>query len=120
MAVVSSLPPRRVEIPHEPGSWMEIRALSFVALAEARHARLAQLAELGGILSALRDVATPTSAAEADPLASYDRLSLLSAGIVAWSYGPTIAAADLDDPTSEWAAREILAYSVPGPAEVKA
>ena len=55
----------------------------------------------------------------ADPLVRHDRLTLLSHGIAAWSYGDTITPEDLDARTAEWAAREILALSEPTGDDIK-
>jgi hypothetical protein len=106
----------RLNVPGED-AWIEIRALGWLTLDTARTKRLHQIVEMA---KTLKDVTLPVSSAPAapDPLMSYDRLYLLESGITAWSYSDTVDVEQLDDPTAQWAAREILAYSVPGETEV--
>lgn len=107
---------KRIDVPGED-AWIEIKALGWLVLENARTKRLHQLAEL---MKSLKDLTLPTSGnqQQADPITGYDKLYLLKHGIAAWSYGETVDVEQLDDPTAEWAAREILAYSVPGEPEM--
>ena len=108
-------------IPHEPGQWMEFRALNWVERAQAKRERskeqLAGLRDLGGemlqVFIGLKTEAD-TDATLADPFEHYDQGTLLRAGIVAWSYTEPVTAEhvnDLDEPTALWAARQILELS---------
>lgn len=109
---------RKVEIPHEPDQWMELRHLSYRQLDEARQAKLD---ELFGFLRKTKDLTLPKpddDKAAADRLAAYDVPTLLRHGIVAWSYGDAVTPDDLDAKTADWAAREILALSMPDEAAV--
>jgi hypothetical protein len=110
---------KRVEIPHEPGEWMQFRALGGKKLGEARQARsLAQIATLramgSDVLSAIKG-ATVEDADEkpnASPLDEFDVDTLLRSGITAWSYDAKVNPAnidELDEKTRQWAAREIVA-----------
>lgn len=107
---------KRIDAPDGSG-WIEIKALGWLVLDNARTKRLHQIMEMA---KGLKDLTLPTSAApaKADAIASYDRLYLLNHGLTSWSYGDTVDVEELDEPTADWAAREILAYSVPGETEV--
>lgn len=107
----------RLDVPDGSG-WLEIKALGWLVLDNAKTKRLHQLADMA---KSLKDLTLPTNARSTEPvdsLVSYDKLYLLAHGITAWSYGDTIDVEELDDPTADWAAREILAFSVPGVSEV--
>ena len=108
---------RKVEIPHEPDQWVQLRMLTYRQLAEARRVKLD---DLFTVMRGLKDIALPQQdgQAVADPLAGYDVGVLLRYGIVAWSYGETVTPDELDDRTAQWAAREILAMAVPDEAAV--
>jgi hypothetical protein len=108
---------KRIEAPDGSG-WLDIKALGWLALDNARTKRLHQLADLA---KALKDVTLPTapkSSEPTDPLVGYDKRYLLAHGVAAWSYSDTVDVEQLDEPTADWAAHEILAYSVPGETEV--
>jgi hypothetical protein len=109
-----------VPIPHEPGKTITFRQLNWVQLEEAERVRsasvLRNLREMGPeIMREMQGVqreaveAAPTVAQ--DPLATYDRATLLKYGIVGWSYPEPVSAAtiaDLDTQTADWAARQIV------------
>ncbi len=106
---------KRLDTPDGSG-WVEIRALGFLALENAQKKRLNDVIEMA---KALKDVPTPPSnGTEPDPLNSYDKLYLLKHGLTAWSYEGEVNVEELDKPTADWAAGEILEYSVPGETEV--
>jgi len=116
---------KRVEAPDGSG-WVDIKALGWLALDNARTKRIHQLSER---LQALKDLKLPTAAElkdltslaaaqKPDPLTAYDKRYLLTHGIAAWSYGETVDVEALDEATADWAAREILSYSVPGESEM--
>ena len=108
---------RKVEIPHEEGAWMELRQLNYRQLTAARRAKLDDTL---GLLRAMQDLTLPQpdGLQQADPLVSYDVGVLLHHGIVAWSYGDEVTPDELDERTANWAAREVLAMSVPDEAAV--
>lgn len=132
MALVTKMR-KRIEIPHEPGEWMEIQRLSFRQLEDARNVRASEsrqaMQEMGGdIFRVIRDQSREEllgktgvsedelAAAQSDPLTFYDTLTLLRHGLRAWSYDDELNdkhRAALDEETATWAAREILRYSKP-------
>lgn len=99
---------RRLDVPGEPGEWIEIRRLSWRQMDTARETRqtavLLRVKALGGdIFKALQEQAASAPApveavaglpAESVALAEperpdageYDRAALLAAGVVGWSY----------------------------------
>lgn len=102
---------RRVEIPHEPGEWFELRALSFVQFAIAEEARQRKAAEQMRAIGADVLSALPTNDKAPDPLQQYDIAALLKLGVLAWSYTEPVsdeAIESLDPRTAQWAARELL------------
>lgn len=109
---------QRIELPHEPGQWVEVRALSGLQLDTSRDARLLKAVhlarEMGPALQApLADQETRAAVIEAarDPLNDYDRRALLHAGIIAWSYDAPVTLDnidDLDDETMTVVARALL------------
>lgn len=113
-----------VDIPHEPGERLQIKMLNWRQLEHAEEVTaekaFAQAKAAGGeVLRALREVERPKPA-EPDPLAGYDIPTLLTEGLVGWSYGDGQPNPDeLDAETARFAAFEIVAYSKPGQAEVK-
>lgn len=121
--------PRQVQIPHEPGSWMQFRRLPWPLLLAAEQARqkraLKNLAEnleddvvdvLNKVKSEVdRSDRKATPKAERDFEELYDRGIILHSGIAAWSYGDEVTRElidDLDEQTADWAFREILRPSV--------
>lgn len=111
---------RRVEIPHEPGEWLELRQLTWRQLKAAKAARqmevLQSVRTLGGDL--LRDLQQMSQGAAAgDPTAEYDQATVLSAGIAAWSYAEAVspeAIDQLDPATADWALRELVVLTPQG------
>jgi hypothetical protein len=107
---------QRLDAPDGSG-WIQISALGWLDLDTARTKRLNELAQT---MKSFKDLALPSAGegAKPDPLMMYDRRYLLLHGITEWSYGDPIDVEALDQPTAEWAAREILAFSVPGETEM--
>lgn len=111
MALVSK---RRVEVPHEPGEWFDLRQLSWADRQAAREARqaasLAQIKALGPDL--LRDLrSAERSATDDDPANEYDTATILRAAVAAWSYDQPVTAetlGQLDELTAVWVIREAL------------
>ena len=104
----------RVDIPHEPGQWMEFRLLSGRELDEAEQAQTRRFLQMvagmdAGTLDAMRNL-SGTSRADVRP-DTYDKEKLVEYGVAAWSYGvPCDAAgkAQLDARTRDWAASIVL------------
>ena len=105
---------RKVEIPHEPGEWVELKPLSWDDFDRARTARLKSVVET------MRDAAEvlallQTRAAEpqldTDPLSAYDRATVLRAGVVGWSYDAVLDRENLsalDEATADWILHQLL------------
>ncbi len=101
----------RVDIPHEPGEWVELRPLSGPALEAAREAKVrASIAMMEGYdLDKLRGLNTGPTVQQAIDM--YHHAILLERSIVSWSYGDFVALRDLDDldvRTSNWLVGLIL------------
>ena len=116
MALVDSVAGRREDIPHEPGQWMELRALTWPEMEKAKKikqsATFADLGEIGPdtlkqLQSLTNNAVTETIS---DPLAQLDIHTILVAGIVHWSYDAAVTIENierLDAETAKWAALEI-------------
>lgn len=103
---------RRIELPHEPGQYIEIRDLSFL---EIEKSKTRKLKDLMGMFSGVEmpDFKAPEGLddREPDPMAGHDIAYLLAKGIVGWSYEEKVspeAVAKLDRETAELVVREIL------------
>ena len=117
----------KLDIPHEPGEWVEVRKLNHKTLARAAQARseagISSMKALGAeLLTALRqakdEVAEAATATAISPDA-YDRDLVLQGGIVRWSYAVPVtpeSLGDLDEVTAKWLASEIVTRSVAGPS----
>lgn len=109
----------RVDIPHEPGQWLEIRRLSWRELDRASDAetetQLARIKAMGGdVFAAIQRQAGEQK--EKPKAASYDRAAVLRKGIVRWSYDEKVAPDNidmLDEETAAWAVEQILALGRP-------
>ena len=114
MSVVTGIT-RRADVPHEPGQWLELRMLSWLDLDHARTARIKEIAERAKVLSGINfaALAVPQPQPVEDPLLNFDVQTLLRRGVSAWSYGDKVTTDDLDERTAQWAAREILALTLP-------
>lgn len=117
MALIDDAAGRREDIPHEPGQWMELRALTWPELEKAKKVKqsgvFADLGEIGpDTLKQLQGLTSEVvSDALADPMASLDVLTVLTAGILRWSYGAEVTIANierLDSETARWAASQIV------------
>ena len=115
---------RRIELPHEPEQWVEVRQLSYLQLDLARDVfqmrnmdRLGrldastrqQLAEMQ--LARFQNSATVAEVVADDPLIGYDVQTLLQAGVIAWSYDEAVtpeSVDQLDEATAEYVARELV------------
>ena len=117
---------RRIELPHEPEQWVEVRQLNYLQLDLARDIfqmrnmdRMARLdtktrQQIAELRIAILQAEKPTVAAivePADPLAGYDVQTLLQAGVIAWSYDEAVtpeSVDQLDEATAEYVARELV------------
>lgn len=127
MGVISKIT-KRLDVPNEPGQWIEIRMLSWLTLDKAKKEKLKEFGALSRTFVQLREAIAANGtaaleearvAAKSDPVQEFDKLTLLKHGIAAWSYGDEVAPEDFDEPTAEWAARQILNYTLPTEAETK-
>jgi hypothetical protein len=108
----------RREIPHEPGEWFEVKLLSWQELEHARDTRsrrsLANIRDMGQeVYGAIQQAATRAAAEPTDRSVedNYDRMALLTAGVVGWSYPEPVSAetlGQLDEDTAHWAMTAIL------------
>ena len=119
----------KLDIPHEPGEWVEVRKLNHKTLARAAQVRseqgISSMKSLGGeLLTALRQAKEEVETAIKSPEVSveaYDRDLVLQAGVVRWSYTapPTPETlGELDEVTARWLHREIVTRSVAPPDPV--
>lgn len=126
VSVFTSRNTRTIEIPHDPGQTATIRQLAprhlERATKEAQRQSLADFRAMGGaaVLAELQEIAarasTTTGETVRDPLAGVDRVTLITAGVTAWSYDAPIDAetvADLDERTQRWLAEQVLRFSRP-------
>ncbi len=120
MAIVSNTA-RRVEIPHEPGEWIEIKKLSWrqleLAQEEASNKLLARMKQMGGdLVTALRQLGEEEKDKDRDPIQKYDLWVVLRGAIVKWSYEEELNDENveaLDEQTAQWVFREILSLNEP-------
>lgn len=121
MAIVTNTT-RRVEIPHEPGEWMELKRLSWRQLELAKDVAssdaLKRIKSVGGdMMIALQKYGNEQKKGkDRDPASQYDRGIVLEAGVAGWSYDAELKKESidaLDEETAEWAFREILSLNKP-------
>lgn len=105
----------RHQIPHEPGEWVEVRALGWRDLDQARRARtddsFASLRKMGKELYQMISESRTDGPSELDPLLSYDLATVLELGVAAWSYNAPVSPetlGQLDEQTAQWVARLIV------------
>jgi hypothetical protein len=138
MAIVTHMT-RRVDVPHEPGEWIELRSLGWAALEQCEAERLRKVfgrmrdtrdalgADLNAEIQKARDeqaaAAQQSPAADAPPPTledvanRYDQAALLLAGIAAWSYAEPVSAAtiaQLDPVTAKWATLVLAGMTISG------
>ncbi len=117
---------KRVEIPHEPGEWMEFKKLSWrqieVAASVYSDNALKRIKEMGGdLLASLRKLDSKEKE-QAKDIPRYDKGTVLEAGIIKWSYNAKInkeTIGELDEITAEWAFNEILGLNKKTEEEIK-
>ena len=104
---------RRVDIPHEPGAWVELKELSGRQLRKNREKKtwtlMAKVNEAGGFEKLPK---TPEGTEQKpDPLMAYDLDDLLEKGIVSWSAPEPVtpeAIERLNDETERFIAFELI------------
>lgn len=117
----------KLDIPHEPGEWVEVRKLNHKTLARAAQVRseagISSMKSLGAeLLTALRqakDEVQKELASTAVSVDAYDRDLVLQGGVVRWSYAAPVtpeSLGDLDEATAKWLASEIVTRSVTPPS----
>jgi hypothetical protein len=113
---------KRLDVPHEPGQWIQIRKLPGRKLREAtdvqQRAAFGYVSVLGKDgMEAVKSVTPEQIAAfQRSPSSAFDRGVLLRAAVVAWSYSdkPTPdEIEDLDLETEAWLADEVVLLSKP-------
>lgn len=114
-----------LSVPSSPGDTITIRKLAPKHLAKAQQASQAAAVEaikaLGGAnaikeIRGLSEKEADVAVAISDPLASYDRTSLMVSGVIDWSFDEPLTPTsleDLDEETADWLAREILRLTKP-------
>ncbi len=111
----------RVEVPHEPGQWVEFREVGWRTLERARDLRVEKAiksyrnfgSELLQVITESKEEGTPTPAV--DPKDEYDSTVMLHSSIVAWSYEAAVTQDnidDLDEVTADWAMGVIVGFYV--------
>lgn len=126
MALIDNTAGRRVDVPHEPGEWMEFRALTWPEVDKARKIKQRETFQDIGSMGpdAMKQIQSMqsdvVSDAVADPLTQMDMLTVLTLGVVGWSYPAEVTIANLerlDEATARWAALEVI--QAPNGAERK-
>jgi hypothetical protein len=116
----------KLDIPHEPGEWVEVRKLNHKTLARAATSRseagISSMKSIGAeLLAALRDARDKDAApGDAGP-DTYDRDIVLQAGVGRWSYAAPVtpeSLGELDEQTARWLHREIVSRSIAPPDPV--
>lgn len=124
----------KIDIPHEPGAWIQVKPLTFAARESARQkAKLRMYEEMRAVsamAASLPDDVRKRSAEKAesaepkerDLLAEYDADTVVDGALAAWSYDEEIGkpSEQLDAATLEWAALTILERNVRPPANGQA
>ncbi len=125
MSIFASETTRTLEVPGDAPHTVTIRKLTGADVERAQGEHLnatiagrsprGWAAQFQALIA--KGIATDVDAAKAlgDPLAGYDRLMIVRAGLTAWTYDkPLTAVADLDDEALEFVAIEIMRLTKPG------
>lgn len=105
---------KRLDLPHEPGAWIDVREPSWPVLTRARNVKQRNaIAELGewdedGIRKA-RATADGETVTASDPANEYDWATLLEAVITGWSYVEQVTPENIGDLDEETARFVVLA-----------
>jgi hypothetical protein len=114
--------PERVDIPHEPGQWFELRRLSWKQLRKARKIVEEEQREIAKSFGAEFVAALTSGRVDEDRArrliqeqqyraVNFDTEVMLEQGIVAWSYDKPLnvdTIEQLDERTAVWAVQEII------------
>jgi hypothetical protein len=111
----------RLHVPDEPGQWIDVRQLGFVALQQVRDARqekgLATARQLGPEFMQTANPNDPEVKKQlANPLNNYDREALITESVVAWSYELEVTPeniARMDEQTATWLFGKLVALYHP-------
>lgn len=137
MAIVNKSKSDRIDIPHEPGEWVELAALSHGDLKRAAAAKDREALVTYQELAAAQDAKTAIKARSfvAEIRAelgedgirkvqesggfwdTYSERSIMSAAVVAWSYAEPVTPENLDaldEVTSQWLRNQIEARNTLG------
>lgn len=109
---------KRLELPHEPGQWIEVRELSFMAIRRAKEKAMLDQSRFLKELKPFLDDDVEERATEAaskarkrDPLLDYDLGVLMQEAVIAWSYDDKVTRESvlwLDQRTAEYVARAVI------------
>lgn len=127
MSIFTSYVTEELPVPSDAGQRVTIRRLPPKVLREASQAQQLAAVEdaramreaMGEALSEMLGRVTPeamAAAKQADPLLSYDRVTLMLHGVTAWSYAQPVTREvleDMDDDAQAWLAGAILRLSKP-------
>lgn len=117
MALIDRTQGRRIDIPHEPGEWLSVRRLTWEEIASAKSIKQSQtfrdITVIGSEAMKQLEGMTSESIAQAlaDPLAQLDIGTVLTHGVVGWSYSADVTPENvklLDEATAKFAALEIV------------
>jgi|TARA_R110000824_G_scaffold89201_1_gene218933 hypothetical protein len=112
-----------IEVPHEPGTEVTIKALSWKKLKDAQRAQQTEGIEFmravgAELLQALRagdaDKVKSIEEAQEASITSYDRSTLLTKGLVSWTYKEQLSPEsieELDEKTASFLAEAIFYFS---------
>lgn len=112
---------KRLDIPGEPGQWVEIKKLSWALLDAARDERSKKAVERAKrwgpewMQSATNEGSQSEAVKQAlaDPYNDYDTEYLLKHAVQAWSYEADLPGGvdELDEDTAQWLRREIVDFN---------
>ena len=112
MPIQTKEAPQRLDIPHEPGQWIEFQPISWQMLQAASELASAKGADQAAKLvqavgpEALKALQGTQASDDTEEVEQYDRGTLLRAAIVKWSYNDQVQVEDvdsLDERTAGWA-----------------
>lgn len=134
MSIFTSLVSQVLDVPGVAGATVTVRKLAPKHLDAARKASqdkaFAEMKRtrealdqsfLDRVMETMAGAGGPVKAA--DPLLAYDRVTLMEAGVTAWSFDLPVTREtleDLDEDTADWLARAILRLSRPALFESEA
>ena len=109
---------RRLDLPHEPGAWIDVRLPAWPVLVRARNikqrdaiASLSEWDEEGMRKARASAEGVERTTAISDPADEYDWAMLLEAVVTGWSYPETVSPetiAELDEETARFVVRSVV------------